>query len=57
MEICYGSINAIISFKRIHAGTLILFKYTGVFYTMQLLYAAEVFISTLVKLQFISMTA
>lgn len=57
MEIYYGSINAIISFKCIRAGTLILFKYTSVFYTMQLLYAAKVFISTLLKLQFISMTA
>lgn len=41
MEIYYASRNAIISFKCIHAGTLILFNYTGVAYTMQVLYAAN----------------
>lgn len=44
MEIYYTSINAILSSKCIHAGTLFFFNYTGVVY-VRLLYAAEVFIT------------
>lgn len=45
MEIYHTSVNAVLAFKCIHAGTLIFFNYTGVVYVMQVLYAAEVFIT------------